>query len=365
MSKRLRSQVLEGLRQGRPTTGPLQVHLDITNACNAACVTCWDHSPLLDQGRSNAWKRQRLDLGTFHDLMAQLDAFGSVGSIVLSGMGDPLVHPGVYEMIGAIKRRGWHLTLLTNLVAADMDQLEGSGVDRVLASVQGVTIDSYTAFHPGWTEQHFSTLCRYLRRLGRAGVETRHVQVINRDTAPELVEMVRFGGLFRAQRVNFKLASLYGGTQACSITDDQRAQLALDIPRARDLATALGVGTNLDLFEQQLTASTRSERHTTPVDQTGCAMGHVYTRIAVDGAVIFCCNTQVQVGSLAEHTLAELWWGDRWQSLREHLAAGRFFKGCEVCGKYEQNRTWSQRFGGPLHGGVPEAAANLARVARG
>ena len=35
-------QVLDGLAQGRPLAGPMQVHLDITNGCNAACVTCWD-----------------------------------------------------------------------------------------------------------------------------------------------------------------------------------------------------------------------------------------------------------------------------------------------------------------------------------
>ena len=33
--------------RARRSTGPRTVHFDVTNACNAACITCWDHSPLL------------------------------------------------------------------------------------------------------------------------------------------------------------------------------------------------------------------------------------------------------------------------------------------------------------------------------
>jgi hypothetical protein len=48
--------VLDGLAAGVPRTGPRTVHVDVTNACNAACITCWDHSPLLVEQRSVAWK---------------------------------------------------------------------------------------------------------------------------------------------------------------------------------------------------------------------------------------------------------------------------------------------------------------------
>ena len=50
MSKR-RDRILDGMRAGVPGGGPETVHVDLTNACNAACVTCWDHSPMLDAPR--------------------------------------------------------------------------------------------------------------------------------------------------------------------------------------------------------------------------------------------------------------------------------------------------------------------------
>ena len=247
-----RAAVLEAIARAEPGPGPQSVHIDVTNGCNAACVTCWDHSPLLDTPRPAAWKRRRLPWERFVDITDQLADLGTVEAVVLSGMGEPLTHPRIYDMIERVKSHGWGLTMLSNLVAADIDRLASLGVDNLLVGVQGASPEAYTAFHPGWTEQHFFTMCRYLRRLHRAGVQVRHVQVINRDTAPEVVEMVRFGRLFSAQRVNFKLASLAEGTQDCAITEEQRSWLLDEgIPAARALAETLDVNTNLDLFERQ------------------------------------------------------------------------------------------------------------------
>lgn len=342
--KQLRKRILEGLRTGRPTTGPLSVHVDLTNTCNARCVTCWDHSPLLETPRSPEWKGRRLPWTAFEALVDQLRAFGSVRHVVLSGMGEPLTHPDAVRMLRLCAAQGWRITLMTNLVAGDLDAVATSGVTQVLVGVQGATPDTHAAFHPGWNEQHFFKLCSGLRKLSRAGVRTRHVQVINRDTADELVEMVRFGKLFRADRVNFKLASLYAGTESCALTTEQRDRLIdEDLPAARALAETLGVATNLDLFDRQLRADRDQRGTTTDMAAIGCSMGHVYTRITVDQEVLYCCNTRVQVGSLTDATLPELWWGERWQQLRERLADGRFLPGCEVCGKVEQNATWARR----------------------
>ena len=338
MSKK--ADVVAGIAAGRPKTGPRTVHIDVTNACNAACITCWDHSPLLVEKRSAQWKKQRWELAKFDELLADLDAMKSVQAVILSGMGDPLVHPDIYAMIARVKQRGWHLTVMTNLIAADIDQLERAGVDQFLVGVHGATPVAYSAFHPGWDEREFNTLCKYLRRLRNV----RHVQVINRDTAPELVEMVRFGALFKAERINFKLASLYGGTESCRITVEQRTWLTEEaVPRARALATELGVATNLELFERQLAAGVEDDVATVPIEDIGCFMGYVYTRITAELDVLYCCNTEVRVGSLAEARFGELWHGDAWQALRDRMRRGDYFAGCARCGKFEQNATWSKR----------------------
>lgn len=334
--------VLAGMRAGRPATGPLHVHIDVTNTCNAACVTCWDHSPLLNEPRPASWKRKRMPAERFYALLDELAALGSVEAVVVSGMGEPLTHPDIYAMLAAVKRHKWKLTLMTNLVAADIDRLAPIGVDQVLVGVQGVTPATYMAFHPGWTEEHFFRMCRYLRALGRTSARVRHVQVIDRTTAAEVPDMVGFGASFGADRVNFKLASLADGTEGTTITEEQRVWLLAEgIPRARVEADRRRVATNLNLFEQQVRAGGLV---TVPIEETGCWMGYVYTRVTVDEEVLYCCNTEVQVGSLRDGTPFEaLWYGPRWQALRDTLASGRYFRGCERCGKFEQNVKWAEK----------------------
>lgn len=337
-------KTLEAIATGVSGSGPRTVHIDVTNACNAACVTCWDHSPLLHEQRSPRWKKTKLDLATFTDLVADLAALGSVKNVILSGMGDPLVHPDIYEMIGAVKAHGWHLTLMTNLVAADIARLEHCAVDQFLVSVHGATPATYAAFHPGWDEREFFTLCGHLRRLAAAGAKTRHVQVINRDTAPDVPAMIDFGARFRAERVNFKLASLYGGTETCRISDEQRAWLLTSgTTEARMRAIKLGVATNLDLFERQLAAGIEDGDATVPIEDIGCFMGHVYTRITASLDVLYCCNTEIVVGSLRAARFTDLWRGDAWAALRARLRRGDYFAGCVRCGKFEQNVIWSDR----------------------
>jgi MoaA/NifB/PqqE/SkfB family radical SAM enzyme len=339
-----KDHVLAGIASGRPRIGPQTVHIDVTNTCNAKCITCWDHSPLLKNPRPNSWKQRRMSFANFEDIITQLAELGSIRAIILSGMGEPLTHPRIYDMIAAVKTQGWELTMLSNLVAADIDRLAASGIDQLLVGVQGVTPDSYSAFHPGWNEDQFFAMCGYLRRMTASGIRVRHVQVINRDTAAEVVAMVRFGHRYRADRVNFKLASLYGGTETCSITPAQRDWLIADgLPEAIALADALGVRTNLSLFSRQLCAAKEDIRATVPIETIGCYMGYAYSRITVDRDVLYCCNTEVRVGSLNEEGFGELWYGDRWNALRDSLAAGQWFKGCDKCGKLEQNAKWSER----------------------
>jgi hypothetical protein len=78
--------------------------------------------------------------------------------------------------------------------------------------------------------------------------------------------------------------------------------------------------------------------------EVGCFMGYVYTRITVDLEALYCCNTEIRVGSLRDQDFPTLWHGPAWQALRDRLRAGDYFAGCKTCGKFEQNLAWSRRF---------------------
>jgi len=333
--------VLEGIRAGRPPTGPRTVHVDLTNGCNARCLPCWDHSPLLREPRPAAWKRVRLDLGRFLSLVEDLDALGSVDALILSGMGEPLTHPDIWTMLDAVRERGWALTLISNLVAPGAERLARHPPTRILAGLHAATPATYAELHPGWDESQFFTAVRVLRAL--ATVPVRHVHVICEPNARELPAMVRLGALLGADRVNLKLASLAGGTEAVELAPATRTWLAEEgLPRARAEARDRGVRTTLDLLERQLAAGPGAT-----IELDACYMGYAYARVTAEGEVLYCCNTQVRVGNLDQASFGELWRGRRWQALRERIGAGHLFPGCERCGKYEQNLDLARRLESP------------------
>jgi MoaA/NifB/PqqE/SkfB family radical SAM enzyme len=334
---------LRTLVDGVVRLGPQTIHIDLTNACNTDCVTCWDHSPHLDIPRATSWKRQRIDRDFVRALLDDVVSLGGLEAVILSGMGEPFTHPDVYPIIADVKRRGLHLTIITNLVAADVDQIISLGVDALLVGVQGASLESYLAFHPSFNSSHWTKLNAQLVALSSSNVAAKHVQVICAHNAHELRAMIDLAAMHRAHQVNFKLASLKHGTEAVRISDAQRAQLLeRDISEAEAHARDVGVAHNLDVFRAQVHAGGEV---TAPIDDIGCFIGTSYARITVDGTALFCCNTETVVGRVDDETkFSSLWSGRSWAAMRDRLRRREWFAGCMQCGKLNQNVKLAKKF---------------------
>lgn len=338
---------LEAFADASLPLGPQTVHIDVTNACNIDCVTCWDHSPHLHVPRPIAWKRQRVSPEAFVELLADIDGIGGLEAVIISGMGEPFTHPQIYALLAEVKRRGLHLTVITNLLAADPAKILELEVDCLLLGIHAASERSYLDFHPSWKPRDWQRLQATLAEFAACGRrEDKHVHVICKHNAHELVAMIEQADRLRAERVNFKLASLRNGTEVVRLDAQDRARLLEHgVVDARARAKQLGVRHNLDAFELQLRASlgTASEWQTAPIDEVGCFMGQLYSRITVDGTVLFCCNTEVVVGHLEASRFSELWRGPAWQAWRERMRRGDYLPSCRQCGKFNQNLTWSER----------------------
>jgi MoaA/NifB/PqqE/SkfB family radical SAM enzyme len=338
---------VRGLVEGRPRIGPQTVHFDLANACNTRCTTCWDHSPHLVASRvpSAAWKRKQLPFDRFKETLDALIEMGGLEAIILSGMGEPLLNPAVYDMVAYAHEAGLSVTIITNLLLLDQDRVfESAGELELLTSINGVTQPVWHAFHAHPRADGWEVLLRQLGELRERGFKPKHVQVINAQNAHELVEMVHFAHEYPAARINFKLASLANGTEAVAMSQAQKEELLYDlVPRAMTFARAYDIPTDLDAFALQIDPTSH---RTAPIEDIGCFMGFLYSRVTVEGDVLFCCNAKVKVGALPDEgpvDFAGLWGGASWQGLRDIVRSGRYFPGCDQCGKFKQNVKWSER----------------------
>jgi MoaA/NifB/PqqE/SkfB family radical SAM enzyme len=291
--------------------------------------------------RPAGWKAQRLAGDHFVPLLDEILRLGGLEGVILSGMGEPFLHPEIGRIIEAVKTRGLHLTIISNLVS------EAAGTfapraDELLIGVHAASLASYQDFHPGFGRAEWDRLFSTIEACVSSGVRCKHVHVVCASNAHEVVDMIRLGARTGAAQVNFKLASLSEGTLQVALSTAQRERLAHDLPIAEAEATRLGIPHTLALLRDQLSTGGRA---TAPMARVGCWIGFDYARITVDGSVLYCCAPEVRVGRWREvGDFTKLWRGPAWNDLRARLARREFFPSCAQCGKLNENVKLGRRF---------------------
>ena len=82
---------------------PSQAQIEITNRCNLTCKMCpRDYFNLL---------KEDMPLETFKKIVDRLE---NITLLTLTGWGEPLVHPHIFEMITYCKERSHKVKLTTN-----------------------------------------------------------------------------------------------------------------------------------------------------------------------------------------------------------------------------------------------------------
>ena len=148
---------LLGALTGGVFRGPHTFHLDVANACNVNCKYCWFHSPLSKNRKDAAdfdaaWRSQMVDWEVFCGLVDDLHALGTREDVLLSGKGEPLLHPRCLDMVEYIKARGMGVTLFSNgllVREAARQALVEHGADLLYVSLSSASNKVYEAVHPG------------------------------------------------------------------------------------------------------------------------------------------------------------------------------------------------------------------------
>jgi MoaA/NifB/PqqE/SkfB family radical SAM enzyme len=327
---------LRGFLERRPLAGPETVHLDVTNACNLDCITCWSYAPELSREKPVAWKRQCIEPALFFRLVREAKEAGAE-RIVLSGGGEPFTHPEIYPFVAAVKNAGLRLTLITNGTLCDFERLRALAVDQILLNMAAASAAIYVRYHPNQTEASFHTLCAGARLLAQGGITAVNlVQVVNRANFAELPEMMTLAADLGA-RSSFKVGDLPHGTERWGLSEIEVRRIVEELaPAARKIGKHRQVRHNLDAFLAQLTGARG--------DLPDCFAGYLYSRVHVDGRVLFCC-APIEAGHVDGGSFSAIWRSDRYAALRERLHARRWFEDCARCGKHDLNFSAAKELG--------------------
>ncbi len=115
------------------TRHPILAHLIVTRRCNLACAYCNEYDRV----------SQPVPLGL---LLERVDRLAALGTqvITLSG-GEPLLHPGLEEVVARVRRHGLLAGMITNgylLTESRIRALNRAGLDHMQVSIDNVEPDA-------------------------------------------------------------------------------------------------------------------------------------------------------------------------------------------------------------------------------
>ncbi len=176
-----------------------KLYIQPTTRCNLHCRTCI----------RNVWDvpEAEMSMNTFERLVESLDTLPHLTRVVFSGFGEPLTHPNILEMIGAVRKHNMAVTLGSNGLLLDAEmarQLVRLGVDRLVVSIDGVKQETYANIRGA----ELSQILNNIRGLNEAksqlgslapalGIEF----VLLKTNISEIAELTRLASRLNAARV--------------------------------------------------------------------------------------------------------------------------------------------------------------------
>ena len=311
-----------------------KVYIEPTTGCNLHCRSCI----------RNAWQdaEMQMSMSTFERIMDSLKGLGDVKRVVFTGFGEPLTHPNILEMIGAVRGLDLAVTLGTNglaLGAGMAQELIKLGVDRLMVSVDGVKPETYEGIRGAMLSQvleNIRVLNEAKRRMASLTPALGIEFVALQENVSELRELTSLASRMGAARVLV--------TNVLPYTEDMRSNILYGYePRPPFAAAGWPVRAdawvmwgNLDLPRMHWGAerSCRFVRDKATVigwdgGVSPCyALSHNYSYFAMDGR-----SKQVKrylLGDVTQQTLAETWMTEEYVRFRSEVR-GFHFPSCPDC----------------------------------
>lgn len=150
------------VRLHRPVTHLAKLYIEPTNFCNIDCLTCMRNNWDTDIGF--------MEEATFARILDGLHQMPAPPTVMFSGIGEPLAHRRIVDMIAAVKALGCRAEMITNgtlLTEKRAKAIIDSGLDVLWVSLDGVRPESYADIRLGAELPRVLENLRRFRRLRR------------------------------------------------------------------------------------------------------------------------------------------------------------------------------------------------------
>jgi radical SAM protein with 4Fe4S-binding SPASM domain len=312
-SARAQKYIMNNPRFGMPPS----IQLEITTKCNINCPLCLrtiDPAKIVDADMS-------IDL--FKTIITQLK--GKTRDVSLVGLGEPLLHPQIFDMIRLVKENDLEVSLIDNFTLIDKEKtlkLIDSGLDFIYVSFDNT---SKAAFEKRRTGACFEKVIENIKLFVKTKNEAKakhpiflFKSTISNSNFKEIPQLIKLAEDLGADGINFG-----------KMMDEDESRLVnppaltLDnIPKSK-----------IAIYPCELSDSYQCDA------TRGCYVtfeGKVLPCGLMAESVSRAHYPQLELGDLRSDTVATVWRSSKFRQLRKNLESEKFLPECKTCGAYKK-----------------------------
>jgi len=259
---------------------------------------------------------------TYRDLIRDLVSLGA-HEVELCGLGEPLLHPRIFDFLREAKEAGLWVRLVTNaslLSKEEAQELIALGLDELHVSLNAATPDTYARIH-GVAPSVFQRVLDALRAIRQARREANSSRpvvevsfVVQAGNYHEPLAWAQTVAAAGAEIITFSALGAAPPTAPVQLSPEQFEAAKRNVSAAVAWAKSRGLqvrGTFGALAEGGTSFSEHLYAH------MPCYIGYIFALVTASGRLHPCCACDRVVGNLREGGFAAAWRGETYRTFRE------------------------------------------------
>ena len=303
---------------------PLVFYLEPTSICNLNCPMC----PVAMGVEEYQYPEQIISLDLIEKLREPLE-YGL--RCLLSGGGEPLMHPQFVDIIDLVKKLEMEIIFNTNATLVDEEfakYVVERGVDCISVSIDAIDPGIYRSIRRGGEFEQVVKGLRLIRQArDKRGAQKPYLNMqftLMKENLGELQSLVEFAA---AQSINHLVAEPLSPIFSFDMSYQgffkehylPKSQELVNLLRGLEReAKSAGIFFSSHYFEERR----YPER---------CAQPWINFGVRTSGRAFLCCGTTERMGSLTEQSFGQIWNGEIYQGFRTAIASGKYPEPCRLC----------------------------------
>lgn len=292
-----------GVSKDKLLAGPKTIYLDINTYCNINCNYCWIHSPLIKKPLYK--KNLQLQLSDIIKISEEADRW-KVKETVISGDGEPTLHPQFKEMVAYLTKQPRKIFLTTNATFNNALIPTVAKIHHLYITFSAPSQNAYRKIQSPKNSRLYKNVIKNIKVLSRLRDKYKKPYlslafIINSTNFNMVNEMLNLGEQLKINKLNFRIMEPTTDTKKLLLSKQENKELVKLIDKSSNKRFS---------FTHNFTEIKKGmyDHQHSPYHLKQCFTGWFNLFVDFNKKVGICChNEKLIIGDLKKESLKEIW----------------------------------------------------------